>query len=62
MPKSNSAFNRDDHHNLELCCSPNPSNANPFLFQSFPWILIKTRVHMFLRFKQDGQEFKRELT
>jgi hypothetical protein len=61
-PKSDSICNRGDCHKLELCYSPNSAYASPFPFQSSPWFLIKTRVHVSPRYKQDGQELKRELT
>jgi hypothetical protein len=60
--QSESVWSHGGHHKLVLCCSPNPANASPFPFRSFPWFLIKTRVHMSPRSKHDGQELKKELT
>jgi len=61
-PQSESVCNRGDGHKLALCCSPNPTNVSPCPFRSYPWFLIKTKVHVFPRSKQDGQELKKELT
>jgi len=61
-PQSDSVCNRGDRRKLKVCCSPNPAYASPFPFRSSPWFLIKTRVHVSPRSKQDGQELKKELT
>lgn len=61
-PQSDSVCNRGDCRKLKVCCSPNPAYVSPFPFRSSPWFLIKTRVHVSPRSKQDGQELKKELT
>jgi hypothetical protein len=61
-PQSDSVCNRGDRRKLEVCCNPNLAYASPFPFRSSPWFLMKTRVHVSPRSKQDGQELKKELT
>jgi len=58
-PQSESVRNRGDDHKLALCCSPNPASVSPSPFRSFPWFLIKTRVHVFPRSKQDDNSLRR---